>query len=116
MIDFSHGLMGWNALFPLLLFAAAMVLSWLAITSFETTARTIAARATADLASVHTALDELAHRVSRLEAQVAAITERLDRGEPVVQRGSRESGVGCRDRSFDPTPETRDPTPRSEAP
>jgi len=93
MIEFSHGLMGWNVLFSLVLFGAALALGWLAIhTSFETTARTLAARATADLASVHAALAGLSDRVSRLEAQVAAITERLDRCEQVqpAKRGSRQ--------------------------
>lgn len=93
MIDFSHSLMGWNALFSLVLFGAALALGWLAIhTSFETTARTLAARATADLASVHAALAGLSDRVSRLEEQVAAITERLDRCEQVqlAKRGPRQ--------------------------
>jgi hypothetical protein len=101
MMDFSHGLMGWNALFSLVLFGAALGLGWLTIhMSFETTAQALAARATADLASVQAELEGLGQRVSRLEQQVAAITERLDRCEG----GGRGSGKD--EHEHEPTPTT----------
>jgi uncharacterized protein YlxW (UPF0749 family) len=86
-MDFIHGLMGWNALFSLVLFGATLGLGWLAIrTSFETTARALAARATADLASAQAELEGLGQRVSHPEQQVAAITARLDRCESGTRR------------------------------
>ena len=86
MIEFSHGVVGWDVLFSFILFGATVLFGLHAIhASFNRSVQAISARATADLTRAHAELEGLCHRMDSLEQQLSALTERVNRCEADVQ-------------------------------